>query len=81
MFKKAIAGVLSAVLCTSALLSGGFPVSRQTASEPADTAVQEPSGEGLRGSNSLARYLSQQPAENQLLKVVSLRKRNMISAK
>lgn len=65
MFKKAIAGVLSAVLCTSALLSGGFPVSRQTASEPADTAVQEPSGEGLRGSNSLARYLSQQPAENQ----------------
>lgn len=66
MFKKAIAGAMSAVLCASALLSGGIPDSRLTAVSPesADTAAQEPSGEGLAGSNSLTRYLAQQPVDN-----------------
>ena len=66
MFKKAIADVLSAVLCASALLSGDIPVSRQTALSPESVpAAQEPSGEGIQGTNSLSRYLTQQPADNQ----------------
>ena len=65
MFKKAIAGVLSAVLCASALLSGGVHVSRETASEPAGSAVQEPADGSFQGTNSLSRYFAQHPADNQ----------------
>lgn len=65
MFKKAIAGVLSAVLCASALLSGGVPVSREAAMQPEQApAAQEPSGEGVQGTNSLSRFLTQQPVDN-----------------
>ncbi|MBR3448700.1 MAG: leucine-rich repeat protein [Oscillospiraceae bacterium] len=66
MMRKAIAGVLSAVMCASAMLSGVPSGSRNTAQEgePGPAASQDAqTNPGLTGSNSLARYLAKQGAE------------------
>ena len=66
MFKKAIAGVLSAVMCTATLLNDMPVSSKNTAEEgeriPAASQAAQ-SVTGLKGSNALARYLSKQGAE------------------
>ena len=66
MVKKAIAGVLSAVMCATTLLYDAPFGSRNTAQEgeqapAASTGVQEKMG--LTGSNSLSRYLARQGTE------------------
>lgn len=57
MFKKVIAGIMSAVLCTTALLSDAPARSTvQEAGSPPEAAQQQ---EGVSGTNSLAKYLQQ----------------------
>ena len=66
MFKRVIAGVLSAVLCTSALLYD-MPLSSrepQTVPHEPPSAVLDALTEGPAGSNAFARYLTQKQADN-----------------
>ena len=55
--KKMIAGVLSAVLCTTAMLSGSLaPVSKKAA-DSGGTASKQSRPDDLQGENALTRYL------------------------
>ena len=57
--KKMIAGVLSAVLCTTAMLSGSLaPVSKKAA-DSGGTASKQSRPDDLQGENALTRYLVQ----------------------
>ena len=79
MFKKAIAGVLSAVLCTSALLTPDLDlVGRNAAQTPAASpaSVQNAADTGLAGSNAFSRFLaqkSQQPTSGAMRKAMPLK--------
>ncbi|MBR3446743.1 MAG: leucine-rich repeat protein [Oscillospiraceae bacterium] len=64
MFKKTIACMVSAVLCASALLSDA-QFSRHDVQEQPPAAAPDSTEPGLRGSNSLARYLAQQGNQQQ----------------
>ncbi|MBR6719007.1 MAG: hypothetical protein IKI77_11795 [Oscillospiraceae bacterium] len=61
MIKKVIAGVLSAVLCSTALLSEAPRSNSSTdTTNPAKTAEQQSARNGLEGKNSFGRYLAAQ---------------------
>ena len=71
LFKKVIAGIMSAVLCTTVLLSDA-PIGSRTAVQESGTPPEAQQQEGVSGTNSFGKYLQQKqnpddrPAAKQL---------------